>query len=71
VDIDSIKDNIDKKATISQISNFGQTPRQLFKKPHPKRIINDDLMNSLTIFNKTNEIVETERVNILIYSETI
>ncbi|KAJ3226431.1 WD repeat and FYVE domain-containing protein 3 [Clydaea vesicula] len=38
VDIDSIEDPIQKLATIGIINNFGQTPRQLFKKPHPKRM---------------------------------
>jgi len=37
VDIDSITDPVEKAATISQINNFGQTPKQLFDKPHPKR----------------------------------
>ncbi|KAJ3324756.1 hypothetical protein HDV06_006064 [Boothiomyces sp. JEL0866] len=37
VDIDKIEDPIEKQATISIIHNFGQTPRQLFKKPHPAR----------------------------------
>lgn len=35
IDIDSIEDKILKEATISQISSYGQTPKQLFKKPHP------------------------------------
>jgi WD40 repeat protein len=37
VDIDAITDPVQKAATIAQINNFGQTPRQLFDKPHPKR----------------------------------
>lgn len=37
IDIDSIKDERAKKATLDQINNFGQTPAQLLKKPHPKR----------------------------------
>mmetsp|Transcript_625 Transcript_625/g.751 ORF Transcript_625/g.751 Transcript_625/m.751 type:complete len:511 (-) Transcript_625:46-1578(-) len=37
VDIDAITDPTDKKAKIQQINGFGQTPRQLFTKPHPKR----------------------------------
>ncbi|KAI9203243.1 uncharacterized protein BJ171DRAFT_624220, partial [Polychytrium aggregatum] len=37
VDIDAIKDPVEKQATISIIHNFGQTPRQLFRKPHPVR----------------------------------
>ncbi|KAI8342552.1 hypothetical protein BC941DRAFT_345396 [Chlamydoabsidia padenii] len=37
VDLDSITDIVEKTATIGIINNFGQTPRQLFKKPHPAR----------------------------------
>ncbi|KAI8930272.1 hypothetical protein BC831DRAFT_502404 [Entophlyctis helioformis] len=38
VNIDKIDDPIEKQATIGIIHNFGQTPRQLFKKPHPRRM---------------------------------
>ncbi len=37
VDIDAITNDVDRQATIAQISNFGQTPHQLFTTPHPKR----------------------------------
>jgi beige protein homolog 1 len=37
VDMDKIEDPIEKQSTISIIHNFGQTPKQLFKKPHQKR----------------------------------
>ncbi|KAH9262136.1 hypothetical protein BASA82_000814 [Batrachochytrium salamandrivorans] len=37
VDIDKIADTVEKQATIGIIHNFGQTPQQLFKKPHPRR----------------------------------
>ena len=37
VDVDAITDPLYKSAVISQINNFGQTPTQLFTKPHPKR----------------------------------
>ncbi|KNC49528.1 WD repeat and FYVE domain-containing protein 3 [Thecamonas trahens ATCC 50062] len=37
VDIDAIDDEIQRVATITQISNYGQTPTQLFSKPHPAR----------------------------------
>ncbi|KAI9309603.1 hypothetical protein BJ944DRAFT_154039 [Cunninghamella echinulata] len=37
VDLDAITDIVEKTATIGIINNFGQTPRQLFKKPHPSR----------------------------------
>jgi WD40 repeat protein len=36
-DIDAIEDPVQKIATIGIINNFGQTPRQLFRKPHPPR----------------------------------
>ncbi|KAI7889530.1 uncharacterized protein EV154DRAFT_423692 [Mucor mucedo] len=38
VDLDSITDIVEKTATIGIINNFGQTPRQLFKKPHSSRL---------------------------------
>ena len=37
VDIDAIDDELVREATIAQIHNFGQTPRCLFNKPHPRR----------------------------------
>lgn len=37
VDMDAIEDPVEKQATLGIINNFGQTPRQIFKKPHPKR----------------------------------
>ncbi|KAI9273685.1 hypothetical protein BY458DRAFT_434908 [Sporodiniella umbellata] len=37
VDLDSMTDIVEKTATIGMIHNFGQTPCQLFKKPHPSR----------------------------------
>lgn len=37
VDISSIEDPVEREAIITQINNYGQTPTQLFKKPHPKR----------------------------------
>lgn len=37
VDIYSIDDPLKKNATIGFINNFGQIPKQLFKKPHPMK----------------------------------
>ncbi|KAJ3416938.1 Neurobeachin-like protein 1 [Chytridiales sp. JEL 0842] len=37
IDINSIKDPTERKSIEDQINNFGQTPSQLFFKPHPKR----------------------------------
>lgn len=37
VDIDVITDKVERTATIDIINNFGQTPKQLFKRPHPRK----------------------------------
>ncbi|KAL0370483.1 UNVERIFIED_CONTAM: protein SPIRRIG [Sesamum angustifolium] len=37
VDIDSVTDPIMKASVLAQINHFGQTPKQLFMKPHAKR----------------------------------
>lgn len=37
VDIDQVDDPIQRQGLLDQINNFGQTPSQLFKKPHPRR----------------------------------
>jgi len=37
IDIDKITDPVKKAATITQINNFGQTPKKLFSSPHPRR----------------------------------
>ncbi|KAJ9259019.1 hypothetical protein DTO207G8_1179 [Paecilomyces variotii] len=36
-DVDNIDDPVERLATIGIIHNFGQTPYQVFQKPHPKR----------------------------------
>lgn len=40
VDIYNIDDPLKKNATIGFINNFGQIPKQLFKKPHPAKKLN-------------------------------
>ncbi|KAI3773056.1 hypothetical protein L6452_04254 [Arctium lappa] len=37
VDIDAVADPGMKAAILAQINHFGQTPKQLFQRPHPKR----------------------------------
>mgnify|MGYP001291353951 CR=1 FL=1 len=37
VDLDAITDPIERAAAESQIADFGQTPSQLLRKPHPQR----------------------------------
>jgi len=48
-DIDTIEDTVIKDATITQISSYGQTPKQLFTKPHPEKDFQTMLFND-TIF---------------------
>lgn len=59
VDVDSITNEMLKRATISQISNFGQTPHQLFSKPHPKRLFKSE-PKLLTIYNYPDEMINVE-----------
>jgi len=37
VDLNSIQDPLSLKAIEIQVNEYGQTPKQLFNKPHPKR----------------------------------
>lgn len=39
IDLEKISDPVERLASINIIHNFGQTPKQLFTKPHPKRRI--------------------------------
>lgn len=39
INLDNIKDDVEKRAVIGMINNFGQTPMRLFNKPHPPREI--------------------------------
>lgn len=39
INLDNIKDDVEKRAVIGMINNFGQTPIKLFSKPHPPREI--------------------------------
>ncbi|XP_022643815.1 WD repeat and FYVE domain-containing protein 3-like isoform X2 [Varroa destructor] len=47
VDIYSIDDPLKKNATIGFINNFGQIPKQLFKKPHPAKKVDSGLVRPL------------------------
>ena len=65
VDIDRIADEVEKRAIIAQISNFGNTPQQLFTKPHPKRNTQADRQATLSptdsATNETITAVATEQ----------
>uniref|UniRef100_A0A8D3C9N3 Neurobeachin-like protein 2 n=1 Tax=Scophthalmus maximus TaxID=52904 RepID=A0A8D3C9N3_SCOMX len=43
VDLDAITDEKERKAVEGMISNFGQTPCQLLKEPHPVRLSQEDV----------------------------
>ncbi|CAH1788242.1 unnamed protein product [Owenia fusiformis] len=45
VDLDAISNPIERKALEGMINNFGQTPCQLLKEPHPKRLLFEDTVN--------------------------
>ncbi|KAG7970449.1 hypothetical protein I3843_07G084600 [Carya illinoinensis] len=47
VDIDSVTDPAMKASILAQINHFGQTPKQLFPKPHPKRRVDRKLPHPL------------------------
>ncbi|KAL5018829.1 hypothetical protein ScPMuIL_004551 [Solemya velum] len=47
VDIYTIDDPLKKNATIGFINNFGQIPKQLFKKAHPQKKLNIRTMDSI------------------------
>ena len=36
--MDAIKDSLEREAVEGMINNFGQTPCQLLKEPHPRRL---------------------------------
>ena len=43
VNIDGIADAMEREATISQVVNFGQTPSQLFTRPHLQRLLREEV----------------------------
>ena len=56
VDIDSITDPVKRNATIGFINNFGQMPKQLFKRPHPTKKLGIEglLSSSRLVFNNVS-----------------
>ncbi|OAD76680.1 hypothetical protein PHYBLDRAFT_109698, partial [Phycomyces blakesleeanus NRRL 1555(-)] len=64
VDLDKITDVVEKTATIGIINNFGQTPRQLFKKPHPTRMLSSTDVATLGFYpfqDHTDKLVQSIR----------
>jgi len=52
----SIDDPLKKNATIGFINNFGQIPKQLFKKPHPSK---KQPNNRTSMLDATNPILSS------------
>ncbi|KAK6462101.1 hypothetical protein DFJ63DRAFT_143436 [Scheffersomyces coipomensis] len=41
INLDNINDEVEKRAVIGMINNFGQTPKRIFQRPHPtKEVLN-------------------------------
>ncbi|XP_011493823.1 PREDICTED: protein FAN-like [Ceratosolen solmsi marchali] len=51
IDLDTIKDVNDRHGLEVQIMEFGQIPKQIFKLPHPKRLIAINFIRSETCFS--------------------
>jgi len=47
VDLDAIVDPIEREAVEGMINNFGQTPSQLLKEPHPLRLPLDKALEKM------------------------
>lgn len=47
VDLDAIVDPIEREAVEGMINNFGQTPSQLLKEPHPQRLSLDKALEKM------------------------
>jgi factor associated with neutral sphingomyelinase activation len=54
IDLDSIDDLLERRAVELQISEFGQTPKQLFKIPHPPRPSNELIEAPRTLHRQTS-----------------
>lgn len=47
VDLDKITNTVEREAVEGMINNFGQTPSQLLREPHPKRLTQEDILGKL------------------------
>ncbi|XP_023930684.1 WD repeat and FYVE domain-containing protein 3 [Lingula anatina] len=58
VDIYTIDDPLKKNATIGFINNFGQIPKQLFKKPHPSKKLNIKQLEPVPVNSPPNSMAD-------------
>ncbi|KAL6453438.1 BPH1 Beige protein 1 [Candida maltosa Xu316] len=57
INLDNINDEMEKRAVIGMINNFGQTPSKLFNRPHPMKDVLNLPNYYLTLFeNKPNNV---------------
>jgi len=47
VDLDAITNPVEREAVEGMINNFGQTPSQLLKEPHPQRLSLEDAVTKM------------------------
>lgn len=50
VDLDKISNSVEREAVEGMINNFGQTPSQLLREPHPRRLTQDETLAKLIKF---------------------
>lgn len=50
VDLDKIANPMEREAVEGMINNFGQTPSQLMREPHPRRLTQDETLAKLLKF---------------------
>ncbi|KAF0979606.1 hypothetical protein FDP41_001274 [Naegleria fowleri] len=78
-EVDLIDDPITREARWTQICTYGQTPKQLFKKPHPERYATTNLMggeqDTINVIPVTNYIFKVANElcpgNIRIFKEAV
>lgn len=58
INLDNINDEVEKRAIIGMINNFGQTPLKLFSKPHVKREVFNLANKYLTDTHQTERALE-------------
>lgn len=52
INLDNINDEVEKRAVIGMINNFGQTPLKVFHRPHPKKDVLNVASYYLTLVDK-------------------
>lgn len=52
INLDSIHDEVERRAITGMINNFGQTPTKIFQKPHPPKSVLNVASNYLNFFEK-------------------